>query len=139
MESHPHTIFVLNDLIVDLHHLAARSTCHQKLHFHISKLQKVRFFYVAAMINSFSIQDNQGCESLGAGTQPHHHFVSGNYCFCMTPSHPHRHQYNLLPTHLHFDNSRLHQCQRIFRQKIEFLRCLFFRNLFKASLQTIST
>ena len=133
----PTLILVLNDLGVGLHHLVERSRCHQKLHFHILKLQEVRFD-VATMINSSFIQDHQGCETLGgAGTQPHHHFLCGNFCFCMTPTFFIGIS-NLLSTHVHFQNYRHHQCQRIFRQKTEFLRCLLFGNLFEASLQTVS-
>ena len=85
--------------------------------------------YVFDDLNSSFIQDHQVCETLGrADTQPHHHILSGKFCFCITPPHPHRHQHNLLPTHLHFQNDRHYQCQRIFREKTEFFRCLLYPN-----------
>ena len=134
MESYPNIILVLNDLATIL----LKDPLVTRNFIPIFKSYGKYVFHLVTMINSSFIKDHHGCESLGgAVTQSHHHFHLTNFCFYITPSHPHLHHHDLLPTHVHFQNYRHHQCQRIFRQKTDFLKHLLFGNLFEVSLQTI--
>ena len=61
------TIVASSDVGVALRHLVERSSYHQKLDSHISKLRGVLFFDVTTVIDGPFIQDYQGCNSLGTG------------------------------------------------------------------------
>ena len=102
---------------------------------------KNNVFHVATMINSSFSEDQQEYEKPVEGTRPTNPIITFSRATVvsgMIPPCPHRHQYDLLLTHLHFQNYQHHQCQRIFLQKTELLRCHLFGNLFKVSLQVVS-
>ena len=137
MESYPDTILLLNDLGASSYHLVERYSCHQRLHSHTLKLQEVRFWcskYDQQFLHPSTpwVWESQ--------EQTHNRTITFTRGTCVSLWRHlfHRHQHDLLPTHIHFQNYRPHQCERIFRQKTEFFRCLPFRNLFEASLQTVS-
>ena len=62
MESYPDIILLRNDFV-------ERSTCQQKLHSHILKIQEVTFSCSKYDLNSFFIQDHQGRETLRAANR----------------------------------------------------------------------
>ena len=136
MENSLDTIFVLDSVGVALHHVAERSSRHQKLYFRILMLLEV-LFDVIIMIDRSIIQDHQGCDTLGAGAQPHHYFLWKlssplNATFFIGIS-------TIYWPHFgHSESYRHHQCRKISRPKREFPWLPLFENCFEPNSQIFS-